>query len=210
MNRVTNHLGIRSTSSAVAAPGRLLGVVLSGTLLLAGCSSGAGGPTPTTVVTTVTQTSTATTSPTVEPPTTQSTTQAESPTSEALGGEDDAGWFSEADNACALAIDEYGSWKAQAGDGAAPEALALGAAAAATHAADAIGAMPRPTSREALSLRVAVVAWAAAYGDLAKAMDSGTYSEVTAAGDAAQSAADRVRSVAGSSAPSCAAMVDEV
>jgi hypothetical protein len=123
---------------------------------------------------------------------------------------DDAGWFTEADRACTLAIDEYDSWKDAAGHEAAPEALALGAAAAATHAADAIEALPRPGTDEALTLRAAATAWASAYRDMATAMDHGSYSEVTAAGDAVQTAGDQLRSVASTSAPSCAAMVHEV
>lgn len=163
-------------------------------------------------MTTVTQTS-APTPPTSEPTDTWTPTSrgpAPTETADDADDQDDAAWLSEADSACSLAIDEYTSWKAGAGSGAAPEALALGGAAAATHAADSIEALPQPSSDDALRLRAAVTAWAAAYRDLAAAMDSGTYTEVMSAGGAAQAAGDRIRSVAGSAAPSCAAMVHEV
>ena len=198
----------RTSRPRTVTPARLLAIAVAGTLVLAGCSGSRGGAGPETVVTTVTQSSESPTPPTVSDP---GTPTSETPSSRVIpSADDDADWFTEADRACALAIDEYGSWKASAGHDAAPEALALGAAAAATHAADAIGALPQPGTDEALTLRAAVTAWAAAYREMASAMEHGSYSEVTAAGDAAQTAGDQLRSVAGTSAPSCAAMVHEV
>lgn len=194
-------------------------VTVAGALALQGCSGGGGASPPETVVTTVTQTVPPTTESTSQPlPTTGATSQGRSATTTPHeDGEDaddthdahDAAWLAKADDACSIAIDEYGSWKARAGSGAAPEALALGAAAAATRAADSISALPTPTTHEALGLRAAVVAWAGAYRSLASAMDHGSYSEVTAAGDAAEAAAKRIRGAA-EYAPSCAAMTDRV
>jgi hypothetical protein len=197
----------RAARPTSGTPAKFLAVAVAGTLVLAGCSGGRGGAGPETVVTTVTQSSQAPTPPTISDP---GTPTSEMPPSRVTPSADDAGWFTEADRACALAIDEYASWKAAAGHDPAPEALALGAAAAATHAADTIEALPRPGTEDGLTLREAVTAWAAAYREMASAMDHGSYSEVTAAGDAAQTAGDQLRSVAGTSAPSCAAMVHEV
>ena len=215
MKRNTTRDGIGSVRSGNRLLGRLLmAFALAGSLVLPACSADNGGDGPG-AATSVTEPSTPPDSVTPEqtPTAPDSDSQAEpSPpdSPDSPEGHSDAAWFAEADDACRLAVDEYGSWKAEAGDNAAPEALALGAAIAATRAAETIEAMPEPTAREALALRVAVIAWASAYRDLAAAMDSGTYSEVTAAGDAAQAAADRIRLAAGSSAASCAVMVDRV
>ncbi|WP_404388970.1 hypothetical protein [Humibacillus xanthopallidus] len=218
MKRKGTRDGIGSVRSGNRLLGRLLmAFALAGSLVLPACSSDNGGDGPG-AATSVTEPSTPPDSATPEqtPTAPDPDSQAEpyppdSPDSpDSPEGHSDAAWFAEADDACRLAVDEYGSWKAEAGDNAAPEALALGAAIAATRAAETIEAMPEPTSREALALRVAVIAWASAYRDLAAAMDSSTYSEVTAAGDAAQAAADKIRLAAGSSAASCAVMVDRV
>jgi hypothetical protein len=215
MKRNARHEDIGSASPGARLLGRLLmALALAGSLVLPACSPGNGGEGQS-AATSVTEPSTPPDSVTPEqtPTAPDPHSQAEplppdSPDSPE--GHDDAAWFAEADDACRLAVDEYGSWKAEAGDNAAPEALALGAAIAATRAAETIEAMPEPTAREALALRFAVVDWASAYRDLAAAMDSGTYSEVTAAGEAAQAAADQIRLAAGSSAASCAVMVDRV
>ena len=215
MKRNATRDGIRSVRSGNRLLGRLLmAVALAGSLVLPACSTDLEGDAPG-AATSVTEPSTPPDSVTPEqtPTAPDSDSQAEpSPpdSPDSPEGHSDAAWFAEADDACRLAVDEYGSWKAEAADDAAPEALALGAAIAATRAAETIEAMPEPTAREALALRVAVIAWASAYRDLAAAMDSGTYSEVTAAGDAAQAAADRIRLAAGSSAASCAVRVDRV
>lgn len=203
--------GTRFQGSEVVLLGRLLGVVaLTGSLMLAACAPGTDSSETPPVDAVVTETSTDSWSPDESTTSAEPTSLGESPTPEPVVGEDDAAWSAVADDACTLATDEYAEWKAQAGDGAAPEALALGAAAAATHAAQTIEALPQPMSSEALGLRDAVLAWAAAYRDLSVAMESGSYSEVTAAGDAAQEAADQIRRLAGARAPSCAVMVDEV
>ena len=217
MKRNTTRDGIGSVRSGNRLLGRLLmAFALAGSLVLPACSADNGGDGPG-AATSVTEPSTPPDSVAPEPSTTPDPdSQAESsppdsPDSpDSPEGHSDAAWFAEADDACRLAVDEYGSWKAEAGDNPAPEALALGAAIAATRAAETIEAMPEPTARDALDLRVAVIAWASAYRDLATAMDSGTYSDVTAAGDAAQAAADQIRLAAGSSAASCAVMVDRV
>jgi hypothetical protein len=191
------------------AHGRALGAAaLAMSIGLAGCGAGTDAdPTPTTVEVTVTET--VEDEPSSPEPTLDDQS---SPTVEpvpAPAEDDDSEWFMAANDACRLAIDEYESGKAQAGSDAPPEALALGAASAATRAADTIETLPEPMSAEALDLREAVSAWAAAYRDLALAMDSGTYTEVMTAGDATTAAADLVR--AGSSAaPACGDMVHDV
>ena len=216
LSRSTSRRTSRSTSRSTSRCTAVWAIAVAGTLALQGCSAGGGASPPETVVTTVTRTVSPTTGPTPQPfPTTGTTSQGPSSTAaphddgEEADDAHDAAWFAQADDACSIAIDEYGSWKAKAGSGAAPEALALGASAAATRAADSISALPTPSTHEALGLRAAVVAWAGAYRSLASAMERGRYSEVTAAGDAAEAAANRIRSAA-ASAPSCAAMTDRV
>ncbi|GAA4408683.1 hypothetical protein GCM10023168_26430 [Fodinibacter luteus] len=213
MKRKATRDGIRRVRSGSVSLGRLLGVAaLAGAVLIAGCGTSMDTPAGDDVTSDGTQTWAPTEdlpaddgTPTVHPSPAPEPSLLEPP--EAQG---DSAWFAAADNACGLAIDMYRSWKAQAGSDAAPEVLALGAASAATQAADTIDAMPQPMSAEALDLRESVVAWATAYRDLALAMDSGTYSEVIAAGDDIEVAADGVRGGAGTAAPSCLAMIHDV
>jgi hypothetical protein len=212
MSRNDEHGGMRFLGPRVASPGRSVTVVaLAWALALSACATdGDTFDDETTTETTVSETTPSQSRSPEELPTgVEPTTSDESTGPESRQGED-AAWFAEADYACSVAVDEYGVWKVQAGDSAAPEALALGAAAAATHAADSIGALPEPASADALTLREAVLGWAAAYRELSTAMDSGSYSEVMAAGDAAQASADRIRSAAASQAMWCAVMADEV
>jgi hypothetical protein len=215
MRRNVRQCGTRLLGSGADSPGRLLGVVaLTGSLLFSACAgttdNSQTGLVDTTTETTVETTATDSRSREMEPTSVAPTSTGEPSVPESSQDDDDASWFTEADYACMFAIEEYSSWKAEAGTGAAGETLALGAAAAATHAADTIEALPPPTSPEALALQEAVLAFAAAYRDLSVAMDVGTYSEVTAAGDDAMAAADRIRSAAASTAPSCVAMADKV
>jgi hypothetical protein len=213
MNRNDKHHGILSTGSSAVSPRTVLGTLaLAGALLLSACATGTDPAEegPYSPIVTETSTPADTGSPNDFPASTEPATPSEPTAPETPADDDDAGWFAEADSACSLAIEEYQSQKAQAGAGAAPEALALAAASAATRAADAIESLPEPASAEAQTLREGVVAWATAYRDMALAMESGTYSEVVAAGDDIEVAADEIRGGSGSSAPSCLQLLQDV
>lgn len=209
MMSTDQHVGARWRARTTRPLGRgLPPAVLAVSLVLAGCGADMGaGTTPTTVEVTVTETVQDESMP-PEPTGDVQPTPTDEPAPEPAEVDDEE-WFMEADYACGLAIEEYEMWKAQAGDGAPSEALALGAASAATRASDTIDSMPDPLSADALELRDAVAEWAASYRDLSVAMDGGTYTEVMSSGDAAIAAADRVRNSSWN-APACADMVDDV
>ncbi|WP_454778169.1 hypothetical protein [Georgenia muralis] len=202
---------------------RRLGGAVAALILLAGC--GAPGPAPTPgpapgpttgaapePTTEAPYPTTEAPEPTTEAP--EATTDAPEPTTEPAPDPttdvDAAGtWLAMVDTLCGSAIEEYAGAKDAIGESE-PVTLSLVAAQLAGAVADQASSL-QPDDPAAADLVDALTDFADALGEVAWAMDSGTYDDVVAAGDWAMAAGDDLAvSAQYVGAWTCALMSDEI